>query len=152
MYNSVIICGALSWLAAQIIKTLLHACKGKKIVMERIVGSGGMPSSHTALVLSTLIAVGRKDGVSSTAFGIMFVVAAVVIYDAMGVRRAAGLHAKELNRIVKLLPKLRLGETENDSNTDPRKELTELLGHTPLEVLGGAVVGIIIALIVPIKG
>ncbi|MBE6853757.1 MAG: divergent PAP2 family protein, partial [Ruminococcus sp.] len=93
MNNPVLTSGILSWLAAQIIKTLLHAVKSDKLVLERFVGAGGMPSSHTAMVLGTLITTGRLEGTDSALFGVAFVFSAVVIYDAMNVRRAAGLHA-----------------------------------------------------------
>lgn len=145
MYNAVILSGVSAWLVAQIIKTILHAIKSNKVVYERFIGAGGMPSSHTSMVISSLITVGRSVGISSTLFGVMFIFSAIVIYDAMGVRHAAGQHAKELNSINKIL----LKGMKADSN---RKELKELLGHTPLEVAAGAIVGIIIGILIPLKG
>lgn len=152
MHNTIILCGVLAWLAAQIIKTILHAIKFNKVVLERVVGAGGMPSSHTAMVLSSLISVGRIEGVNSTVFGVMFIISAIVIYDAMGVRRAAGLHAKQLNIINRMIMKNKKTKTgESDNVESEHKELKEFLGHTPLEVIGGAIVGIIIAFVVPVK-
>ncbi len=145
MYNAVILSGVLAWLVAQIIKTILHAIKSNKVVYERVIGAGGMPSSHTAMVISSLITVGKSVGISSTLFGVMFIFSAIVIYDAMGVRHAAGQHARELNAINKILLKGMKADPE-------KKQLKELLGHTPLEVIGGAIVGIIIGILVPLKG
>ncbi|MCQ2464254.1 MAG: divergent PAP2 family protein [Oscillospiraceae bacterium] len=148
MFNYVIVCGALSWLAAQILKTIFHAFRSDKVVFERLIGAGGMPSSHTALVISSLIAIGRTEGTGSSLFGLAFMFSAVVIYDAMNVRHAAGLHAKELNTINRLF-NFRI--KEENSKKVGIKELNEFLGHTPLEVLGGAVVGTAVALLLPLK-
>ena len=145
MYNAVILSGVSAWLVAQIIKTILHAIKSNKVVYERFVGAGGMPSSHTSMVISSLITVGRSEGIGSTLFGVMFIFSAIVIYDAMGVRHAAGEQAKEINSINKIL----LKGMKSDSD---KKELKELLGHTPLEVAAGAILGVIIGMIIPIKG
>ena len=144
-YNYVLVSAVISWTAAQIIKTLLYLIKNRNFKAERLFGAGGMPSSHSALVCAATIAVSRKVGPGSPEFAIMFIIAIVVMYDAMGVRRAAGLHAKEINKMNKYF--------EIDSKTDEEnikhKELKEYLGHTPFEVLGGALLGILIALIVP---
>lgn len=149
MYNPIITSGVTGWLIAQILKTILHAIKCDKIVYERFVGAGGMPSSHTAMVIATLITTGRIEGVSSSFFGIAFIFSAIVIYDAMSVRRAAGLHAKELNIINKLIIK---NKTDSDSaEYSDKKQFNEYLGHTPIEVLAGAVVGIIVAALIPLK-
>ena len=92
----------LAWLIAQVLKTLLAFFLTKEIVWERMVGAGGMPSSHSALVCSLTVALERKLGFTSPEFAIALVIAAVVMYDAMGVRRAAGEQAKVLNKIVEL--------------------------------------------------
>ena len=84
----------------------------KTFYAQRLVGAGGMPSSHTSMVISALLTVGRKDGTGSTAFALMFIMGAIVIYDAMGVRRAAGLHAREIN-------KLKESVSEKDENGKP---------------------------------
>ncbi len=144
MFNAIIVSGFLGWAVAQIIKTVLHAIKFNKVMMERLLGAGGMPSSHTSMVISTVISVGKAVGTSSVVFGITCIFGAIVIYDAMGVRYAAGQHAKLLNSINKKL-------SDQDNEEQP-KELKEYLGHTPLEVLGGAVVGIVIGILIPVKG
>lgn len=146
-YNYVLTTGILSWLSAQVIKTIIHLIQYKTFNPERLVGSGGMPSSHTALVCSATLAVSRKYGTGSAVFAIMFILAVIVMYDAMGVRRAAGLHAKEINKINNIIednPNIVVVEKNN-------KELKEYIGHTPFEVLGGALLGILIALLVPVN-
>ena len=157
----------LAWLIAQVLKTLLAFFLTKEIVWERMVGAGGMPSSHSALVCSLTVALERKLGFTS------LVIAAVVMYDAMGVRRAAGEQAKVLNKIVELtydnikemfMPEkkvdiknlfIRRKNMEIDPEEARKREegralLKELLGHTPLEVLAGAVLGITVAMLMPV--
>ena len=153
IYNGVIVSAVTAWAVAQIIKTLLHGIKFKHFYARRLIGAGGMPSSHTSMVISALITVGKSVGTASCEFGIMFILGAIVIYDAMGVRRNAGLHAKEINRMKNLISISNIFknvQTDDDIKSDEKK-LQEYLGHTPLEVVGGAIVGIIIGLIVPVK-
>lgn len=152
VYNYILVCAVISWASAQIIKTFLHFVKTKSFVSERLLGSGGMPSSHTAFVCSALVAVARKLGVGSPEFALIFILSAVVIYDAMGVRYAAGLHAKEINRMNKYLDDISIhSQYEIKTEDKNKKELKEFLGHTPLEVLGGVLLGILVALVVPLK-
>ena len=153
VYNYVLAAGVVSWFIAQIIKTILNFIKFDKFHAERLIGAGGMPSSHTAMVVSAVTAVGRTEGVGSTVFAVMFLLAAIVIYDAMGVRRAAGMHAKEINNIKKLIPDLINSSVSaiKDGKKVKVKELQEYLGHTPLEVIGGAILGFAVALIVPVN-
>ncbi len=144
--NYVLNTALLAWLSAQVIKTLLTFIKTKELNLERMFGAGGMPSAHTATVCSLVIAISRHSGFSSAEFAIVFIFAAIVMYDATGVRRAAGEHAKVLNEMIKN----RKDEADDDESAE-QKELKEFLGHTPLEVLGGALLGIIIAMIVPVN-
>lgn len=152
--NYVLAIVVISWFVAQTLKAILHWIKTKKFSAERLTGAGGMPSCHSATVCSLTIAISRTDGVQSSLFALSIVLAFVVMYDAMGVRRAAGLHAKELNRLKKVLDEYdgeidgKLGEFDIDN--DDRKQLKEFLGHTPLEVLGGALLGILIGMGFPI--
>ena len=150
----------LAWLAAQVGKTLLTFIATKTFVPERLVGAGGMPSAHSALVCSLTIAIARKIGWNSPEFAIAFVMAAVVMYDAMGVRRAAGEQAKVLNRLVFGPKNEKSPDCEEEAqhirdyleDQDlPDKELKEFLGHTPMEVLGGALLGILIAVLMPVS-
>ncbi|MCL2068632.1 MAG: divergent PAP2 family protein, partial [Oscillospiraceae bacterium] len=98
--NHILNVGFTSWMLAQILKTLIAFLLTSKFQPERLWGAGGMPSSHSALVISIAIGMARIKGFSSPEFGLALALAAIVIYDAMGVRRAAGEHAKILNRIV----------------------------------------------------
>lgn len=151
-YNYVLFSALLSWCAAQIIKTFLNFIQTKTFNPERLFGAGGMPSSHSALVCSATIAICRKCGFSSSEFAIMFIIAMIVMYDAMGVRRSAGLHARELNRINRIfaVKGIKLNEDPSEQqNGKKKKELKEYLGHTPFEVLGGALLGILIAMVMP---
>ncbi|MGN0689689.1 MAG: divergent PAP2 family protein [Oscillospiraceae bacterium] len=142
-YNYTLISAVASWFAAQFIKTIIHAIKYKTFNPERLFGAGGMPSSHSALVCAATLACGRIEGIESVPFAIMFLVAMVVMYDAMGVRRSAGLHAREINKLRDIL-------MERNEINEKTKKLKEYIGHTPLEVLGGAMLGILIALIMPV--
>lgn len=141
--NHVLVCALCSWFLAQILKFTIKFAVSGKLDPERLIGAGGMPSSHSAMVCSTTIAVAKIEGPSSAIFALAFILACVVMYDAMGVRRAAGEHAKTLNKIM---------ENENIENDDGEElaELKEKLGHTPLEVLGGALLGILVALVIGI--
>lgn len=127
----------LSWFIAQLLKVIHTVMKDKKIDFRRFVGSGGMPSSHSSFVTSLATAVGIIDGFSGYSFAMAAVFALVVMYDAAGVRRAAGQQAKILNKIVE--------EWENADFAHTDKRLKELLGHTPKEVFAGAILGIVIA-------
>lgn len=129
----------ISWFAAQLVKVVLVLISSKKLDFGRFVGSGGMPSSHSALVCSLTTAIGCTEGISSGLFAVCAVFSLVVMYDAAGVRRAAGQQAKILNRLVETWGKVEYSETE--------KKLKELLGHTPKEVFAGAILGIGIGLI-----
>lgn len=145
--NYVLNVALLSWACAQVSKTLLNYLKNRKFDPERLVGAGGMPSAHSASVCGLTIAVARSVGFASPLFAISFLLAVVVMYDAMGVRRAAGEHAKVINMIVRKQNDGKISYIPKD-----KKQLKEFLGHTPLEVLGGALLGILIALLVPIHG
>ncbi len=137
--NYIFMAAGLSWFSAQLIKTILNFILTKEINLERMVGAGGMPSAHSACVSALAIATGRQCGCSSPEFAIAFAFACVVIYDAMGVRRAAGEQAKVINQLTDALFK-NFGQ-----DTIVVSQLKELLGHTPIEVLGGTILGILFA-------
>lgn len=146
IFSNRVLCSALlSWFSAQMIKTLLVLITTKKFVPERIFGPGGMPSAHSASVTALAIATCRACGISSVEFAIAFVFAAVVMYDATSVRRQAGEHAKAINKMVDKVDKME--EDDEDLDID---QLKEVLGHTPLEVLAGSLLGIIISMLIPI--
>lgn len=125
----------ITWFVVQLLKVLFELIKYKKLNIKRMVGSGGMPSSHSALVCSLATTIGITEGVNSPMFAITVALAAIVMYDASGVRRAAGKQAKILNQII---------ESEG-KNINVQEKLIELLGHTPLEVYVGATIGIAMA-------
>lgn len=157
--NVVLVIAVLSWFLAQVIKTLLHLITTKKFCAERLTGAGGMPSAHSACVCSTAMATCRVCGICSVEFALAMILAIVVMYDAMGVRRAAGLHAREINRLRRVVNELDEEYMDKfddevdefvDKNSDETKDLKEFLGHTPLEVLCGALLGMIVSLAMPI--
>ena len=135
--SSVFITSIIAWFIAQFLKVIFVLIKDRKFDLERFIGSGGMPSAHSAFVVSLSIAVGITEGFGSAVFSVSMVLALIVMYDATGIRRAAGEQAKLLNQIVG-----KWGRKEF-----PDVELKELLGHTPYEVIMGALVGILVALV-----
>lgn len=162
-FNVVLIAAAAAWLAAQIIKTILFVAKNRKFNAERIIGAGGMPSSHSAFVCALAMMTARVCGVTKTEFALAMALALVVMYDACGVRRAAGQQAREINRLRKIVDQLddeviekindELDEQEDSEANEEQKELKELkelLGHTPFQVICGALLGIIIGMALPI--
>ena len=132
----------LSWLTAQVIKVLITLFITKKFDLERLVGSGGMPSSHSALVCGLATAVFIRHGFASFEFAVAAVLALIVMYDAMGVRRAAGEQAKTINKLVNWYVFHQQSEEEDPPVLETDKMLKELIGHTPLEVFSGALLGI----------
>ena len=140
--NRILITALTGWLIAQIFKVILSLIVERKLDFSRFTGAGGMPSSHSALVMALAVAVGRSMGFGSVQFAIAFVFAGVVMYDASGVRRAVGQQAKILNMMVE--------HWQDDDIEFMNKKLKELLGHTPVEVFAGAILGIMIAVLMPI--
>jgi len=134
-----VIVPALTWLGIQIFKVITDLIKTRRFNFKRIMGAGGMPSSHSAVVTSLATMIGKNQGVNTPIFGIAMIFALVVMYDAAGVRRAAGKQAKLLNKIV---------ETPGLTGIQVSEKLVEVLGHTPMQVVVGAVLGIIVGLIV----
>ncbi|MDK2798694.1 MAG: uncharacterized protein PWP27_1187 [Clostridiales bacterium] len=136
--NAVITTSILAWFIAQLLKVIFVLIGQKKIDFSRFIGAGGMPSSHAAFVVSLATSVGKKVGLDSVEFAITFAMAMIVMYDASGVRRAAGQQARILNKLIQQWGKHNPHFVED--------KLKELLGHTPFEVLVGALLGITIAL------
>lgn len=163
-YNPALLAGIVGWAIAQIIKMAVHAIKYRKFNLERIWGSGGMPSSHSATVCALSVVVARTCGFGSSEFALAMTLSLIVMYDATGVRRAAGLHARELNRLREIvydredeqeaLEAIKAVKEEAKDSSIPKvteidnfKKLKEYLGHTPLEVICGALLGIIVGLL-----
>lgn len=145
--NPVLTISLTGWFAAQISKTIINCLLMKKFDAERLWGAGGMPSSHSALVCSMVIATGKEMGTRSPLFAIAFVLAVIVMYDAMGVRRAAGEQAKVLNQ---MLFDWMDHNKQIFQNAGQNKQLKEMLGHTPIEVLSGAILGMLIGFLIPV--
>ncbi|NLL49002.1 MAG: divergent PAP2 family protein [Firmicutes bacterium] len=134
--NGVLWTAILAWAIAQFLKIISWAFVSRELNFKRLVEPGGMPSSHSAFVTSLSTGIGMCEGFDSTMFALAAVFAVIVMYDASGVRRAAGKQARVLNRII---------EDLNRRELHPER-LRELLGHTPFEVLVGAALGIVVAL------
>jgi hypothetical protein len=133
--NSILLSAFTAWGIAQIIKVPLEYALHREWDWSLLISSGGMPSSHSALVTGATVAIGLQLGFDSAVFALASVVALVVIYDAIGVRRQAGDHARVINLMIdELLTGHPLAE----------KELKEVLGHTPREVIGGILLGIVV--------
>lgn len=128
----------LGWFVAQLLKVVVVCIREKRFDMRRMVGSGGMPSSHSAFVMSLTTAVARQEGMGTSLFAVCVVLAFVVMYDASGVRRETGRQAEILNDIIENFGK--------DAPEVTGKRLKELIGHSPVEVFAGAFIGIIIGL------
>ena len=129
----------LIWFCIQTFKVFYDLVKTKKFNFKRIMGAGGMPSSHSAVVTCLATMVGKSQGIETPIFAVSVVFAFVVMYDAAGIRRAAGKQAKLLNKII---------ETPGRSGVQVSERLVEVLGHTPTQVVVGAIIGIIVGLII----
>lgn len=136
--NKVLITSLAAWVVAQTVKVMLGIIREKRFNFKWFVGTGGMPSSHVAGMMSLATSVGFACGFSSYQFAIAVVLALIVMFDAQGVRRSAGKQAVILNRILDDIYWKKAIE---------EKRLKELLGHTPVEVFAGAVIGILISII-----
>ncbi len=128
----------LLWLCIQIFKVIYDLVTTKKFNFKRIIGAGGMPSSHSAVVTCLATLVGKAEGTDSIMFAMATIFALVVMYDAAGVRRAAGKQAHLLNKII---------ETPGLTGVEVQERLVEVLGHTPLQVIVGATLGIVVGIL-----
>ena len=133
--NQVLMSAVAGWTVAQVLKTIIDLILNKNFNAERLVGSGGMPSSHSATVCGLTVASGLRYGVGSFEFAVSFILGMIVMYDAMGVRRETGKQAKLLNSILLENPLKLSGEVLQE-------RLKEYGGHTPLQVCAGAILGI----------
>ena len=139
LLNKILLTAALSWLVAGVLKVIVELAINKKLSLVRIIGAGGMPSSHTSTVVSLAIATGYYIGLYSADFAISVILAIVVVHDAVGVRLETGKQAKILNKMV--------FDTDVFEEINMEKRLKEYVGHTPLQVLVGGIVGIIVSII-----
>lgn len=134
--NTVLISAVAGWFVAQLLKTIIHLILTKKLVWERMVGSGGMPSSHAATVCAMATATGLEYGLGSTFFAFAVILAVIVMHDARGVRWETGVQARILNEMMDVFRAMGTKMTAEE-------KLKEFVGHTPLQVLVGAILGIL---------
>lgn len=126
------------WFFIQLFKVIWDLVVTHKFNFKRILGAGGMPSSHSAVVTSLTAMIGKANGINSQIFALSVIFSFIVMYDAAGVRRAAGKQAKLLNKLI---------ETPGLTNLQVQERLVEVLGHTPTQVFVGAIIGIVVGLI-----
>jgi uncharacterized protein len=138
VHNKVLICCLISWLLAQGLKVPIDLWHTHRVHWGLLFTAGGMPSSHSSMMTSATLAIGLFHGFDNPLFGLAVGITMIVIYDATGVRRQAGMQARKINI---LIDELLSGHPISD------KQLKEVLGHTPLEVTGGVALGIIVALV-----
>ncbi len=137
--NRILMAGITGWAVAQILKTLIYALINKRLDLTRLTGDGGMPSSHSATVTSCAVMTGFSCGFDSPFFAVAAILAVIVMHDAMGVRLETGKQAQVINEMFELLDRL----TEESLSMDVK--LKEFVGHTPLQVAAGCILGIIVA-------
>jgi acid phosphatase family membrane protein YuiD len=137
--NRILVAAFIAWAIAQLTKTVYELIRCRKLRLSRLVSAGGMPSSHSALVTSLATATGRVAGIESAAFAISLVLAAIVMHDAAGVRRAVSIQARILDQMI---------DEAFQGKPFAEKRLRELIGHTPTQVIVGGLLGVGVALIV----
>jgi uncharacterized protein len=137
--NRILVASFIAWAIAQLTKTIYELIRYRELRLNRLVSSGGMPSSHSALVMGLATATGRIAGFESAAFAISLVLAVIVMYDAAGVRRAVSIQVRILNQMI---------DEAFQGKPFAEKRLRELIGHTPTQVIVGGLLGIGVALLV----
>ena len=143
LHNQILLTSAGAWALAQVVKTIIDFRMTGKFSAERLTGSGGMPSCHSATVCSLATITLLIHGAASTEFAITAMLAIIVMYDARGVRRETGTQAVIINEIMEYLT--HFGDEKYKAPEFSHEELKELIGHTPLQVLVGALFGILVA-------
>ena len=138
LHNNALIAAVLAWLVAQLLKTLVALVRDRKLDLGHMVSPGGMPSAHSALVTALATAIARLYGVQSSLFAVAAVFAGVVMYDAAGVRLAVSRQARILNRMI---------DDFFHSRGFDEHRLRELVGHTPVQVIVGALLGFVFGLL-----
>lgn len=138
LWNNHLLTNALiAWAAAQLIKTIIYAVVNKTVDLHRLFGDGGMPSGHSATVTAMAVTAAMEYGLGSPAFAVSSILGIIVMHDACGVRLEAGKHAKAINELLAMF----------SSDSNPEDKLKEFLGHTPLQVFFGALLGLVTALL-----
>lgn len=139
--NKILLAAFFGWLSAQFLKTVIYVLVNKEFNPERLMGDGGMPSSHSATVMALVTSTAFYYSFSSFEFAVSAIMALIVMHDAMGVRRETGIQAKVINNMMDWFQ-------EMDSDIPVEEKLKEFVGHTPLQVLFGALLGIVVGIIV----
>ena len=143
--NEILTVSIVGWFVAQVLKTIINFILLGKFQLERMWGDGGMPSAHSATVCAMVIATARSEGFGSAIFAVAAVVAIITMHDAMGVRRETGEQAKVLNKMIEQW----IDVTEKNAPFLQNMHLKEMVGHTPLQVLAGFVVGCVVGALYP---
>lgn len=141
LQNHIFINAVIGWFFAQVLKTITHLIVYKKLVWERLVGDGGMPSAHSATVCALATTIFINIGPDSTEFAIAAILAIIVMHDACSVRLEAGKHAQILNEMIEIFDNI------SDKSLSTEEKLKEFVGHTKLQVFMGALLGIGIAIL-----
>ena len=141
LQNQIFINAVIGWFCAQVLKTITHLIVYKKLVWERLIGDGGMPSAHSATVCALATTIFINVGPSSTEFAIAAILAIIVMHDACGVRLETGKQAQILNEMIEMFNNM------SDKSISPEEKLKEFVGHTKLQVFMGALLGIFIAIL-----
>lgn len=136
--NKVLISVMLGWLLAQALKVPTEYLRSRRWLWAMFFAAGGMPSSHTALMVAGTLSIGLYHGFDNPLFALAVAITMIIAHDASGVRRQAGIHAERINL---LFEELLHGHIWNED------ELKEVIGHTPLEVIGGIILGLLIAIV-----
>ena len=139
--NRILVAAFFGWLTAQVLKTIIYVLVNKSFNPERLLGDGGMPSSHSATVMALVTSTCFYYGAASFEVAIAGVLALITMHDAMGVRRETGIQAKVINNMMEWLSEL-------NGDIDAEEKLKEFVGHTPMQVMFGAILGVIVGLIV----
>ena len=144
--NPILTVALLAWFVAQVLKTLINFILLGKFQLERMWGDGGMPSAHSATVCAMVIATARSEGLGSAIFAVAAVVAIITMHDAMGVRRETGEQAKVLNKMIEQW----IDVTEKNAPFLKNMHLKEMVGHTPLQVVAGVLLGSLVGFLFPV--
>ena len=144
-FNEILTVSLLSWFVAQVLKTIINFVLLGRFQLERMWGDGGMPSAHSATVTAMVIATARSEGIHSAIFAVAAVVAIITMHDAMGVRRETGEQAKVLNKMLEQWIEV----TEKNHPFLQNMHLKEMVGHTPLQVMAGFALGILVGFLYP---
>ncbi|MBQ7658591.1 MAG: divergent PAP2 family protein [Butyrivibrio sp.] len=139
--NKILIAASCGWLVAQVLKTIIYVAVNKNFNPERLLGDGGMPSSHSATVMAMVTSTAFYFGPETFEFAVTAILALIVMHDAMGVRRETGKQAKVINNMMDWFVQM-------DSDISPEEKLKEFVGHSPTQVFFGALLGILVGFVV----